>query len=84
VRQLERTIPFVEGGAAREGVDEGMEGGKEEVECKGNVGDVGEVTKVRVDVSRGCYPSSLAPKTTRKTKSEKAKIPEIRGWRGAK
>lgn len=33
VRQLERTVPFVEGGTARKGVDEGVEGCKEEVEC---------------------------------------------------
>jgi hypothetical protein len=33
VCKLERTVPFVEGGTIREGVDEGVEGRKEEVEC---------------------------------------------------
>ena len=33
MRQLEGTIPFVERGASRKSVEEGVEGSKEEVEC---------------------------------------------------
>jgi hypothetical protein len=46
VGELEGPIPSIEGGSSGEGVDEGMKGSEEEVEREGNVGNVGEITKV--------------------------------------